>query len=73
MQDKKESKSRSLLILGVKKQANKRVQADAAAAAWYRAPNRLCDAAQLEADIGKLAARLTRRALDAFRSLGWIV
>jgi hypothetical protein len=39
-------------------------QADAAAAAWYRRQNRLCDAARIEADLGKPAARLTRRALD---------
>ena len=29
----------------------------------YSCQNRLCNAARLEADLGKLAARLTRRAL----------
>jgi hypothetical protein len=51
-----------------KAQANKRVQSDAAVAVWYRGKNRLCDAARSEADLGKLAARLTRRALARLSS-----
>jgi len=43
---------------------NKRVQSDAAAAAWYRGENWLCNALRIEADFGKVAARLTRRALS---------
>lgn len=42
---------------------NKRVQSDVAAAAWYRGENWLCNALRIEADFGKVAARLTRRAL----------
>jgi len=42
---------------------NKRVQSDAAAAAGYRGENWLCNALRIEADFGKVAARLTRRAL----------
>ena len=41
---------------------NKRVQSDAAAAAGYRGENWLCNALRIEADFGKVAARLTRRA-----------
>jgi hypothetical protein len=47
--------------------SNKRVQSDAAAAAGNRAQNWLCKAARIETDLGKLAARLTRRALDSSR------
>jgi hypothetical protein len=43
---------------------NKRVQSDAAAAAGYRGENWLCNALRIEADFGKVAARLTRRALS---------
>jgi molybdopterin-binding protein len=39
------------------------VQSDAAAAAGYRGENWLCNALRIEADFGKVAARLTRRAL----------
>jgi hypothetical protein len=39
------------------------VQSDAAAAAWYRGENWLCNALRIEADFGKVAARLTRRAI----------
>ena len=42
---------------------NKRVQSDAAA--WYRGENWLCNALRIEADFGKVAARLTRRALGS--------
>jgi hypothetical protein len=38
------------------------VQSDAAVAARIGAQNRLCNAARSEAELGKLAARLTRRA-----------
>jgi len=41
---------------------NQRVQSDAAAAAGYRSENWLCNALRIEADFGKVAARLTRRA-----------
>jgi hypothetical protein len=43
---------------------NKRVQSDAAAAAGYRGENWLCNALRIEADFGKVAARLRRRALN---------
>jgi hypothetical protein len=46
---------------------NKRVQSDAAAAAWYRGENWLCNALRIEADFGKVAARLTRRALGSLK------
>jgi hypothetical protein len=46
------------------------VQSDAAAAARISARNWLCDAARIEANLGKLAARLTRRALGVFRRNG---
>ena len=39
---------------------NKRVQSDAAAAAGYRGENWLCNALRIEADFGKVAARLQR-------------
>jgi len=42
---------------------NKRVQSDAAAAARISARNWLCNVFRIVADFGKLAARLTRRAL----------
>jgi len=42
---------------------NKRVQADAAAAARISARNWLCNALRIEAHFGENAARLTRRAL----------
>jgi hypothetical protein len=32
----------------------------------------LCNAARIEADLGKLAARLTRRALATFSEKPWI-
>jgi hypothetical protein len=41
--------------------SNKRVQSDAAA--WYRGENWLCNEIRIEADFGKVAVRLTRRAL----------
>ena len=44
---------------------NKRVRSDAAA--WYQGENRLCNALRIEADFGKVAARLTRRALADIR------
>jgi hypothetical protein len=47
---------------------NKRVQADAASRV-VSAQNWLCDAARSEADLGKLAARLTRRALGCSRKI----
>jgi hypothetical protein len=43
---------------------NKRVQSDAADAAWYRDPNRLCDVLRVDGHFGKDAARLTRRAIS---------
>jgi len=46
------------------------VQADAAAAAGNRARNWLCNAARIEADLGKLVARLTRRTLVRQAKLG---
>jgi hypothetical protein len=39
---------------------NKRMQSEAAA--WYRGENLLCNALRIEADFGKVAAQLTRRA-----------
>ncbi len=41
---------------------NKRVQSDAAAAAWYRGENWLYNALRIEADFGTIAAQLTRQA-----------
>ena len=40
---------------------NKRVQSAAAASAGFRNDNRLCNALRIEADFGKVTARLTRR------------
>jgi hypothetical protein len=48
-------------IVALPKRIIKRVQSDAAA--WHRGENWLCNALRIEADFGKVAARLTGRAL----------
>ena len=40
------------------------MQSDAAPAIWYRGQTRLHTALRIEAHFGKVAARLTRKALD---------
>jgi hypothetical protein len=49
---------------------NKRVQSDAAAAARISARNWLCNVLRVEGHFGKIAARLTRRALASAVSIG---